>query len=162
MCGKSIDNVVKCIETLQESAILDFCCMTYNESTEAVVVGACLYNCFITKDTKGVELNPDMCGDFNRDGKLCSECKTNYSPPVCSYDLECTMCSGDLYSWMKQAGIAFVPLTVFLVLVLCCRINTTSPKLHAFVTFSQATAIPANVRFLLLATKSYSGVSIVV
>ena len=170
-CEESIDYIVKCNETLQESAILDCYCMTYNESTQTVVVGACLYNCMSTKDTKDVvyqpmpktveELNHDMCGDFNRGGQLCGECKTNYSPPVYSYDLQCTMCSDDQYSWMKYVAIAFVPLTIFLVLVLCCRINTTSPKLYAFVTFSQALAIPVNVRLLLLATRSYSGASIV-
>ena len=171
-CGEEIDGIVKCNKALQESAILDCYCMTYNESTEAVVVGACLYKCVGTKDTKDVvyrrmpktveELNHDMCGHLNRGGQLCGECKTNYSPPVYSYDLECTMCSGGLYSWMKYVGIAFAPLTIFLALVFCFRINTTSPKLHAFVTFSQGIAIPVNVRFLLLATRSYSGVSIVV
>ena len=169
-CGKTIHDIVKCDETLQKSAVLDCYCMTYNESTKTLV-GACFYNCVSTKDTKDVvyrrmpktveELNHDMCGDFNRGGQLCGECKANYSPPVYSYDLQCTMCSDGLYNWIKYVAIAFVPLTVFLVLVLCCRINTTSPKLHAFVTFSQALAIPVNVRLLLLATRSYSGASIV-
>ena len=132
--------------------------MTYNESTETVIVGACLHNCFSTKGVycrmpKTVEeLNDEMCGNFNHNGQLCSECKTNYSPPVYSYDLECTMCSGGLYSWIRYVGIAFATLTLFLVLVLCFRINTALPKLHAFVTFSQGIAIPANVHFLLLAT----------
>jgi len=98
------------------------------------------------------ELNHDMCGHFNRGGQLCGECKTNYSPPVYSYDLECTVCSGGQYNWIKYVAIAFAPLTVFLVLVLCCRISATSPKLYGFVTFSQAIAIPVKVHFLLLAT----------
>ena len=96
------------------------------------------------------QLNHAMCGDFNRDGQLCGECKANYSPPVYSYDLHCTMCSDSQYSWMKYVAVAFLPVTVFLFLVLCCRISATSPKLYAFVTFSQALAFPANVRVLLL------------
>ena len=173
-CGESIDYIVKCNETLQESAILDCYCMTYNESTQMVVVGACLYNCMSTKDTKDVvyqpmpktveELNHDMCGDFNRDGQLCGECKTNYSPPVYSYDLHCRVCSDGQYNWMKYVAIAFVPLTVFLVLILCCRISATSPKLYGFVMFSQFIAIPANVRILLVAIyhNSSPGASIAV
>ena len=169
-CGESINGIVNCNELLQESAILSCYCMTYDEST-GTAVGACMYNCVNSKDFEYTlyrtmpktveELNDVMCGHLNRSGQLCGECKTDYSPPVYSYDLQCTMCSDDQYSWIKYVAIAFVPLTIFLVLVLCCRINTTSPKLYAFVTFSQTMAVPGNVRFLLLATKSYSGASAV-
>ena len=172
-CGKTIHDIVECDETRQESAILQCYCMTYNGSTGTVVVGACLYNCVrnISMDVvyspvpKTVEkLNHYMCGDFNRDGQLCSECKTNYSPPVYSYDLQCTMCSGSQYDWMKYVAIAFVPLTGFLVLILCFRVSATSPKLNAFVMFSQAVAFPANVRVLLAVVNSefYPSASIAV
>ena len=87
-----------------------------------------------------------MCGHFNHNGQLCGECKPGYSPPVYSYDLKCTMCSDGQYNWIKYVAIAFVPLTVFLVLVLCCRISATSPQLNAFILFSQALSFPANVR----------------
>ena len=172
-CGKTIHGVVKCNETLHESAILDCYCMTNNEST-GTVVGACFYNCVNAKDSKDVvyhhmsktveQLNDAMCGHFNRDGQLCGTCKTGYSPPVYSYDLHCTMCSGGLYNWIKYVAIAFVPLTGFLVLVLCCRISATSPQLNAFVTFSQFIAIPANLRILLVAiyNNSFPGASIAV
>ena len=153
-CGDSIDGVVRCNESLQESAVLDCYCMTYDKTT-GTVVGACLYSC-VKRDSlyhqmpKTVEeLNDAVCGHLNRGGQLCGECKTNYSPPVYSYDLHCNMCSGDLYSWMKYVAIAFGPLTVFLVLVLCCRISATSPKLYAFVTVSQALSYPAIVRLVL-------------
>ena len=156
-CGKSIHDTVKCNELLQESFILGCYCMTYNETAEIVVSGACFYNCIFDLDnvlycpvpkTVG-QPNDVMCGDFNRDGQLCGECKTNYSPPVYSYDLQCTMCSGGQYNWIKYVAIVFVPLTVFLVFVLCCRISATSPKLYAFVLFSQVFASPANVRVVL-------------
>ena len=97
-------------------------------------------------------LNGMMCGHFNRSGQLCGKCKTNYSPPVYSYNLHCTLCSGGKYNWIKYIAIAFVPLTVFLVLILCCRISATSPKLYMYVTFCQALATPANVRVLLVAS----------
>ena len=169
-CGDSVDGIVKCNETLQESVILDCHCMTYNETSGMVVVGQCLYNC-VKRDSryhqmpKTLEkLNNEMCGDFNRDGQLCGECKANYSPPVYSYDLQCTMCSDGLYSWIKYVAIAFVPLTVFLVLILCCRISATSPQLNGFVMFSQAVSFPAIVRIVLLIVnkESYSCASIVV
>ena len=172
-CGKRIDGIVKCDEILQKSAVLDCYCMTYNEST-GTVVGACFYNCVRNNDLKDVIYHPMpnivenltqyMCGYFNRDGQLCGECKTNYSPPVYSYDLHCTMCTDDQYNWMKYVAIAFAPLTIFLVLVLCCRISATSPQLYAFVTYSQALSYPANVRLVLFLVnkKSYPCGSIVV
>ena len=157
-CGKEIHGVVKCNETLQESAVLDCHCMTYNEST-GTVVGACFYNCVWKKLKdrlyrslpKTVEqLNDAMCGNFSRKGQLCGECKRGYHPLVYSYDLECTVCSGGQYNWIMYISIAFLPLTVFLILVLCCRISATSPKLYGFVMFSQTLAFPANVRVLLI------------
>ena len=158
-CGEEIHGIVKCNATLQESSVLDCYCMTYNEST-GTVVGACFYNCIweiledglyrsLPKTMK--ELNDVMCGHFNRSGQLCGECKRSYHPLVYSYDLVCTVCSGDQYNWIKYVAIAFVPLTVFLVLVLCCRISATSPKLYGFVMFSQTLAFPVNVRVLLIA-----------
>ena len=150
-CGDSIDGIVECNETQQESAILECYCMTYNETT-GTVAGQCLYNC-VKRDLhfpKTLEkLNNVMCGHLNRGGQLCGTCKTGYSPPVYSYNLQCTMCSDGQYNWIKYVAIAFVPLTVFLVLVLCCRISATSPQLYAFVMFSQALSFPTSVRFVL-------------
>ena len=171
-CGESIHDIVKCNETLQQSFILSSYCMTYNETTGAVV-GACFYNCIHStlKDVvyrampKTVEhLNDAMCGHFNRSGQLCGKCRTGFNPPVYSYDLHCTLCSDDQYNWIKYVAIAFVPLTVFLILVLCCRISATSPQLYMYVTFSQALATPANVRILLIAAgkSSYSRATILV
>ena len=161
-CGDSIDGVVDCDETLQVSAILDCYCMTYNEST-GTVVGACFLNAILEMQKNNnlylplpktvKELNDAMCGHFNRSGQLCGECKRSYHPLVYSYDLECTMCSGGQYNWITYVAIAFVPLTVFLILVLCCRISATSPKLYGFVMFSQVLAFPANVRVLLVALR---------
>ena len=79
-CGESIHGAVKCNETLQESAILDCYCVTYNEST-GVVAGPCFYNCEnIPKGQEDTlyhplphrveELNSAMCGQFHRGGQL--------------------------------------------------------------------------------------------
>ena len=173
ICGDSIEGVVRCNETLQESFILDCHCMTYSEMTGTVVVGACFYNCITVKNTlKDVvyrlmpktvkELNEAMCGHFNRSGQLCGECKTNHTLLVYSYNLHCTMCSDDQFSWMKYVAVAFLPLTVFLVLVLCCRISATSPQLNAFVTFSQLLATPVSVRILLVAVNKHRRTSLLI
>ena len=164
-CGKSLHGVVKCNETLQESAILDCYCMTYNEST-GVVAGPCFYNC--ENIPKGQEdtlyhplprhvedLNSAMCGHLHRGGQLCGSCEEGYSPLVYSYDIQCFNCTDSHYNWVKYVTAAFVPLTVFYVIVLMCRVSATSPQLYAFVNFSQNIAVPANVRVILAVVANY-------
>ena len=100
------------------------------------------------------ELN-NMCGYFNREGQLCGRCKENYSIPVYSYDLNCVQCSTSTFNWVKYILAAFLPLTVFFVLVVSCRLSATSPKLFAFVFFSQTMAEGANVRIVLAELKPH-------
>ena len=39
------------------------------------------------------QLNEFMCGQFNRKGRLCGECKEGYSPLAYSYNMHCVKCS---------------------------------------------------------------------
>ena len=169
-CGASIHGAVKCNETLQESAILDCYCMTYNEST-GVVAGPCFYNCEIIP--KGQEdmlyrplphhvedLNSAMCGQFHRSGQLCGSCEEGYSPLVYSYDLHCFNCTDSHYNWVKYVTAAFIPLTVFFIIILWSRVSATSPQLYAFVNFSQNITFPANLRMVLTATAKYPKIEI--
>ena len=151
-CGDSVHNAVRCNESTKEVAILDCYCMTYYELT-GPVVGACFYNCmrelYYLLPSDVTKLNNNMCGYLNRAGQLCGECKENYSIPVYSYDLKCVQCSTSPFNWILYILAAFLPLTVFLVLVVCFRLSVTSPKLLAFVFFSQTLAIGPNVRIVL-------------
>ena len=162
ICGDDIDGAVRCNNSTKEAAILSCYCMTYNEST-GPVVGICFYNCVhnVLKDdlyhllpSDVVELN-NMCGYFNREGQLCGKCKENYSIPVYSYDLNCVQCPNSPFNWVKYILAAFLPLTVFFVLVVSCRFSATSPKLFAFVFFSQTCAEGANVRIVLAELKPH-------
>ena len=166
-CGDDIHDTVRCNNSTKETAILDCYCMTYNEST-GPVVGACFYNCDnsavnpLLKDdlyhllpSDITKLNNYVCGHLNREGQLCGNCIEGYSTPVYSYDLECVQCSTSPINWVKYILAAFLPLTVFFVLVVSCRLSATSPKLLAFVFFSQILAIGPNVRIVLTVTKPY-------
>ena len=161
-CGSDLSGRVYCNSTLGALGILDCYCMTYDESMENIVVGACAYNCAnrVTQMTheslyrylpnNSSELNRIMCGPFNRAGQLCGQCQEGYGTPLYSYDLRCIKCSGTHYHWLLYIVVAYVPLTLFLLLVLCCRISATSAKLNAFVTVAQVIAIPPNLRVILL------------
>ena len=166
-CGNDIHDAVRCNNSTKEAAILDCYCMTYNNFT-GPVVGTCFYNCEnsavnpLLKDdlyhllpSDITKLNNYMCGYLNREGQLCGKCKENYSTPVYSYDLKCVQCSTSPFNWVKYILVAFLPLTVFFVLVVSCRLSATSPKLLAFVFFSQVLAIGPNVRVVLAGTEPY-------
>ena len=162
-CGDNIHDTVRCNDSTKEAFIHSCYCMTYNEST-GPVVGACFYNCLHPTQTHTLydsvpshimELNNYMCEHFNREGQLCGKCKENYSIPVYSYDLKCVHCSASLFNWVKYILAAFLPLTVFLVLVVSCRLSATSPKLLTFVCFSHFLSAGANVRVVLAVLAPY-------
>ena len=161
-CGSDLSGRVYCNSTLGALGILDCYCMTYDESMENIIVGACIYNCenratHLTHDSlyhylpnNSSDLNRVMCEPFNRAGQLCGQCQEGYGAPLYSYDLKCIKCSAEThYHWLLYIVVAYVPLTLFLLLVLCCRISATSAKLNAFVTVAQTIAIPANLRVIL-------------
>ena len=165
-CGKDIDDAVRCNDSTKEVAILGCYCMTYSEST-GPVVGTCFYNC-LHSTLQSALYHPlpsnatklSMCEYFNRAGQLCGDCKENYSIPVYSYDLKCVQCSTSHFGWMKYIFAAFLPLTVFFILVLSCRLSATSPRLSAFVLFSQLVAMGGNLRVVLAALEPYPMASI--
>jgi len=159
-CGDDIHDAVKCNNSTKEASILDCYCMTYNKST-GPVVGSCLYKCILNDDLYHLvpsditKLNSNMCGHLNREGQLCGKCKENYSIPVYSYEMKCVQCSISPFNWAKYILAAFLPLTVFFILVMSCRLSATSPKLFAFVFLSQIAAVGANVRILLAEVEPY-------
>ena len=166
-CGDNVHGTVRCNDSTKEAFIGSCHCMTYNKST-GPVVGACFYNLLRPTRTHTLydlvpsnitELNNYMCDHLNREGQLCGKCKENYGIPVYSYDLKCVHCSTSPFNWVKYILAAFLPLTVSFVLVVCCRLSATSPKLLVFVSISQFVSAGVNVRVLLVVTESYPIVS---
>ena len=151
-----------CNSLLQESYILWFYCVTHDKYL-GTVTGLCIYNqWYITgrvhsslhyhlpQSINISELNDAMCGRLKRTGRLCGQCQDGFSPPVYSYDLWCVECSNTRYNWLKYILAAFLPLTVFFIIILSFRVSVTSPQLNAFVLVSQIVAAPANARVILL------------
>ena len=104
------------------------------------------------------DLNSAICGHLHRSGQLCGSCEEGYSPLVYSYDLQCFNYTDSHYNWLKYVTDAFIPLTVFYVIILMCRVSATSPKLYAFVIFSQTIAVSANVRLVLASVTNYPNI----
>ena len=63
-----------------------------------------------------------VCKYYNRVGQLCGECDKNYTLPVYSYYLGCVKCEDYRYGWVKFITAAFLPLTIFYIMVIVLRI----------------------------------------
>ena len=162
--------VLHCNSSTQEAAILDCYCMTASESNN-VEVGKCIFNCehrHSRIDTVYTELKDNIsavtsqfCDDFNRQGRLCGECKDDHYPPSYSYSLKCIKCKGH-YHWLIYITVAFVPLTIFFILVVCLRISATSPQLNGYVVVAQFFTAPATLRVTLLAFEEHKTATLLV
>ena len=162
-CGDDVSGVVHCETATEELSVLDCHCLTLDYTAQGQplpVAGSCIFNC--DNDTH-VDLMyhnaPTDCASLNRQGTLCGQCMDGYSVPAYSYDLKCIKCNRELQNWGHYILFAFVPLTIFIVIILVCRINVLSPKLNMFVVFAQVISTPICLRiilYILSQTKSKS------
>ena len=162
-CGDDVSGVVHCETATEELSVLDCHCLTLDYTAQGQplpVAGNCIFNC--DNDTH-VDLMyhnaPTDCASLNRQGTLCGQCMDGYAVPAYSYDLKCIKCNRELQNWGHYILFAFVPLTIFIVIILVCRINVLSPKLNMFVVFAQVISTPICLRiilYILSQTKSKS------
>ena len=159
ICGADHHGMVKCNATLEETYILDCHRMTYDSQKGEVVAGLSFYGCLNQAQLNEIyhlvpanrsQINRVMCGQFNRDGRLCGACMNGYSPLVYSYQLYCKNCSEaeSKYNWAKFIAVAFLPLTGFYIFVVLFKFNVNSPQLQGFVLFVQMTVNPVSIRII--------------
>ena len=142
--------------TLQTS-LLECYCMT--EEDGSLVVGACMYTCKAVMGYNPLpchvsQLENFTCADLHRYGKLCGQCEDGYAIPVYSYDLACVKCENYKYIWLKYVAVAFLPLTLFYILVTLFSISFTSPTVSGVVTVYQIGAHPIQLQIFLSLAKS--------
>ena len=74
---------------------------------------------------------------------MCGHCKENHSPSPYSYQLKCAHCSHYKYSWLKYLVMAYLPLTIFFLVVVFFRFSALSAPMNAFIFFSQIVSSPS-------------------
>ena len=163
-CGDSLDDIVICYGVTRP-VYLHLCyCMTYNQDMSALVVGNCYYGCdrptqrrspYFSLPSNASKLENFLCQEYHREGQLCGRCNSNYSLPVYSYTMHCVQCSDYDYNWAKYLAVAFLPLTVFCVIVIVFRVSATSGSMNAFILVSQMASTPAILRPRNLITHCY-------
>ena len=124
--------------------------MTYNEEDEQTLVGNCHYrsqmptgslldNYYVTLPKNLSSLNQFMCGGINRTGILCSQCRDGLTLAALSYQGKCIECrDSDVRKGIVLfLVLAFVPTTVFFLLVMVCSIDIASGPTNAVLTIVQ-------------------------
>ena len=159
-CLTAPRGIVSCSEDgLYNYAVLECYCVTYNLEESLVQAGKCIFNCVSdTKDNigelyhllpqNGTILNKTECADMNRTGALCGRCQDNHYPLAYSFSLVCVQCHHIHWNWARYIMAAYLPLTLFYLIVLFFKLNVVSGHLHHVVFFSQAVSLPALSRIL--------------
>ena len=145
-CGSDLNGVVTCNPDTQEIFLLHCFCMTYDEHTDKTEVGPCYFTCkkryihvyyreWKVQANNSQDLNQDICGDFHRTGRLCAKCAENYSLPVCSYSMNCTECFRSEFklNLLKYLAVAFLPLTLFYIIIAVFKISILTGDSVGFV-----------------------------
>ena len=156
-CGSALGGIVQCTNYETQLQVLSCYCMTYDEDSDGYIVGLSYYGCHptghmaynsIPSQVNATELNTFQCGDYHRDGQLCGKCKTGFAPSVYSYSLACVECSNYTMNWIKYIAVAFLPLTIFLGVIVVFRLSVTSGLLNGFVLVTQFYSMPPQFRYL--------------
>ena len=184
-CGKFTTFYHHPMWCLNGSVSLPFCyCMSYNKKFNTTVVGYCTTRCYgmvvdphtlekdvfsginfynyqvIVKSNNWSEFNENACSGLhmNRTGQMCGSCVKGYALPVYSYSLACVECSDYKYNWIKYIAVAYLPLTLFFVIVITFRISAASGAMNGFILTSQIVNSPALVRFYVSHVYKYRNV----
>ena len=152
LSGPQLGGIIQQDTLTLGTSVLECNCMT--EADGVLSVGPCMYTCVALRGYYQVpchvsQLQNFTCANFNRYGLLCGQCMDTYALPVYSYELKCVKCVDYKYNWLKYLAAAFLPLTIFYILVALFSISFTSPLLSAVVTLFQILANPNQLRIIL-------------
>ena len=148
VCGNDLHDAVTCLPEKYSASVLKNFCIVLSEDHNTTLIGTCPYSTGgkLPKNISDVKDFGDLCFPLHRRGQLCGACEENYTLPVYSYYLGCVKCEDYKYGWVKFIAAAFLPLTVFYILVIAFRISGTSSTLNGYVLVSQIIGAPSVIR----------------
>ena len=139
-CGSSIGQVVQC--TNHSVYIFTCHCMSYSEELGMDIMGSCLFLC---ENAFFIKVHPNqdhLCNQINRTGQLCGKCSKGYALAVYTYGSLCVQCTHYKHNWIKYLMIAYLPVTIFYVVVMLFQFNAMSPSVIAYIFVSQIVSSP--------------------
>ena len=165
VCGNTFHGIVLCDEYTKEVGVEDCHCITLDytssHNTTRPVMGQCSFNCVnntklyhiyhhVPQDLVSVGDNNSVCGYLHRKGTLCGQCEDGYYMAAYSYTFECIHCHQAKYipNWLWYVLVAYLPLTLFIIIILVFRVSVVSPKLYGAITIVQNVNEPLNILIL--------------
>ena len=156
VCAQFDQQTVRCNTSPYSISVRLLQCMTADTDMNPIV-GPCLYNSNNTFNRPHVKakfdfftalyrkivtnystnLNTEMCGSYKRKGLMCGQCIKDYGLPVYSYNLSCVKCVDYKYNWLKYIAVAYLPLTVFFLIIITFKFSANSSLLIGYITVSQ-------------------------
>ena len=138
-------------------SVLNSFCATIDEDNQVLEAGHCLYNLNYVHglvyndfpENKSMQSNY-LCEDLHRTGTLCGKCQDGYYPLAYSYDMKCVQCPNGKSNWWKFVLAAFLPLTIFYIIILFFKVNVASSSFQGFLFFCQTISLPAFIRVLIM------------
>ena len=156
-CGSELGFVISCDGASGQVELSKNYCMTYDNDNTSLVVGKCYFAIYHYGDKVSRYALPSdpsllnrLCDEYGRTGQLCGKCKDGYALPAYSYNLSCVECTDYSYNWVKYLAAAFLPLTLFFLVVIVFRVSVTAGPLDVYILFSQLISFPAFMRPLSL------------
>lgn len=167
-----LEELVKCKNNGDDLLLRACYCIGYSKEDNDVVVGECLFTCFMNVTSKYqtstdhlvpsknvTTVGDKLCARYKRKGFMCGECEREHAPAVFSYSLNCSDCSNYKLGWLKFVAVAFLPQTLLYFIIILLHLSVTSGEMVAYVAVSQMATTPAVIQFALLNThidRSYS------
>ena len=148
-CGDELGGQIKCDKSSQRVSIALNYCMTYNNTSQELLTGYCNYqynkkNNYTTKSSRIYIMLPsdskeltEICEVFHQQGLLCGQCRNEYGVAINTLQKECIKCS-TLYATGMSVLLIILPITLYYVLVVTCRLNCVSGKLLGYIIFCQS------------------------
>ena len=138
------------------SLMLACICVTYEEKTNMLKYGDCIYNCgqgmiYTPLPPNIKDWNDELCGKFHRRGSLCGSCQTDTYLLAYSFNISCVKCGSNYrLNWLKFFFFAFFLLTVVYFVILFFHISIPSSPLLGYTLNAQLLSAPAMARVYLL------------
>jgi len=142
-CGTTRGHLLQCYGHQRVRLEVTYC-MSLDEVTQQVFIVSCPYvnqdiykDVFVEQPQDPSQLNEQLCGWANRTGFLCQRCKDGLGVATMTYRRTCLECIGPLKGWFLYFFLAFAPATIFFIVIVFCRIRTTSEKMNSMVCIFQ-------------------------
>ena len=144
VCGSSLHEAVNCDPSTANVHVAKHFCIFFSSGLNTTLFGTCPYSMggAVPKNVSQLNNYDGLCRFFNRKDVLCGACEDNYTLSVYSYYLGCVQCEDYKYGWIKFITVAFLPVTLFYIVVILFRISATSSALNGYVLVSQLVANP--------------------